>query len=103
MVKSGPFGRIRSTERNNSQAHILKTKFELDRKANRSNFYKSIISKQGLGLQALDGNLSDSPVKPRWNKSIVSKVDMKRKLFQVGNHLSNYSVSLPNHNDFLNE
>lgn len=47
---------------------------------------------------------NDFPMKPRWNKSLMSKAELKKKFSHGGNHYSNYSISIPSQKiDFLDE
>uniref|UniRef100_A0A7S3NST7 Uncharacterized protein n=1 Tax=Euplotes crassus TaxID=5936 RepID=A0A7S3NST7_EUPCR len=95
---------LAKSERNNSQVHKLRAKFESDRKNKRNNLYKSIIRNEGSAHAMTDVENNDFSMKPRWNKSLMNKVDIKNSLFQKGNHYSNYSMSIPNQRkDFLDE
>jgi len=93
-------------ERNNSQVHKLRSKFESERKAHRNNIYNSIIRKErSVHATMTSVKNHDSTLKPRWNKSLMGNMDVKKKLFKNNNHYSNYSVSIPSdqEKDFLDE
>ena len=85
--------------RNGSQIHQKRSEFESERKVHRRNLYDAIVRNE----RSAETNVSkhgryntegENKLKPRWNKNFV-KVDIKRKLFEEGNHSSNHSMSIP--------
>lgn len=61
--------------------HKLRRNFESERKANRNNFYNSII-RNDLNSDAMSdkytSNIPDNvtEVKPRWNKNMIGKFEV---------------------------
>ena len=78
----------------------MRTNFETERKAHRSMFYKSMIRNERSAVQPGDkvsrvNSDSLGMVNPKWNKELVGKLEVKKRLFHDHNHPSNYSVSVP--------
>lgn len=67
-------------------------------------FYKSMLRSERSALQPGDkisrvNSDTTGLVNPKWNKELVNKVGVKRRLFQDHNHPTNYSVSVPQEYD----
>ena len=80
----------------------MRHKFESERKAHRNNLYNSIIRNDrsaNMDFATEQRAHSDAValMNPRWNKSLIKKQEVKRKLFQDhnGSNRANYSVSIP--------
>jgi len=78
----------------------MRSNFESERKAHRNNLYNSIIRNERSAHATIqkpkEGNES---VKPRWNKSLIGKLETKRKLFMDNNQYANNSISFPAENE----
>lgn len=78
----------------------MRRDFESERKAQRKNFYRSIISDRGSPDPLLDlpqrmnsDNIAE--INPKWNRNLVSKFGMNRRMNSDSQNLVNYSMSIP--------
>ena len=75
-------------ERNINQIHKLRRQFESERKANRNNFYKSIIYNSGSAdktLESYNRNSfeNNSLINPKWGKSLMPKFEYTKEGRQI--------------------
>ena len=91
---------LSNIDRNNSQIHRKRKNFESERKAHRSNFYKSIIRNERSADAMIDSvsrkrNDQNNLINPKWNKNLVQHVDIQKRLFHDHNNPANFSMSVP--------
>jgi hypothetical protein len=79
----------------------IRSQFESERKAHRTNLYNSILRDDhrsvDVSFEKPSRTQSDTKalMNPRWNKSLVKNFNTKRRLFDDHNNYSNYSVAVP--------
>lgn len=86
----------------------MRTNFESERKQKRNNLYRAILrnERSAEGVFA-NPNRSNSDtlgmISPRWNKNLMNKSEVKRRLFHENNHPAAYSISVPkeSENEFV--
>ena len=78
----------------------MRSNFESERKMKRNNLYRAILRNE----RSAEGMLSNPSrsnsdtlgmINPRWNKSMLNKNEVKRRLFHDNNHPAAYSISVP--------